>query len=208
MEGYGDLFNFVVPNIFPQLRSYLFLGICIIVLISIIAYFYYNVKNIEVNFLAVIERFNNYTYSLGPCTVYLIPFIDNITTIDLMPFSFTSEFEKLVNSDGIYFKINTEVTAKFNISEDKIKFNSITSELPSTQSIAYFIENNLKAIMSIELLNGENGVYQLASKLKNFEEIIKSKLLSEMKEKCIDIKDFKITELKDSEGILEQLKQN
>ena len=208
MEGYGDLFNFIVPNIFPQLRGYLFLGICIIVLLSIIAYFYYNVKTIEVNFLAVIERFNKYTYSLGPCTVYLIPFIDNITTIDLMPFSFTSEFENLVNSDGIYFKINTEVTAKFNISEDKIKFNSITSELPSTQSIAYFIENNLKAIMSIELLNGENGVYQLASKLKNFEEIIKSKLLSEMKEKCIDIKDYKITELKDSEGILEQLKQN
>lgn len=208
MEGYGDFFKFVVPDIFPKLRIYLFLGICIIITISIIAYLYYNVKTIEVNYLAVIERSNNYIYSLGPCTVYLIPFIDNITTIDLMPFSFTSEFENLVNSDGIYFKINTEVTAKFNISEDKVKFRSITSELPSTQSIAYFIENNLKAIISIELLNGENGIYQLANKLKNFEEIIKSKLLSEMKEKCIDIKDLKITEIKDSEGILEKLKQN
>ena len=183
MEGYGDLFK------------------------SVVAYFYYNVKTIDTNFLAVIERFNKYTYSLGPCTVYLIPFIDNITTIDLMPFSFTSEFENLVNSDGIYFKINTEITAKFNISEDQTKFHSITEELPSTQNIAYFIENNLKAIMSIELLNGENGVYQLANKLKNFEETIKSKLLSEMKEKCIDIKDFKITELKDSEGILEKIIQ-
>ena len=208
MEGYDDFLKFTVPNIFPKLRIYLFLGILIVIIIALIAYFYYNVKKIDTNYLAVIERLQKYSYSLGPCTVYLIPFIDNLTTIDLMQFSFSSEFENIVNSEGIYFKINTDINAKFTISEDENKFHAITSELPSTQHIAYFIENNLKAILSIELLNDENGVYQLARNIDKLEMRIKEKLINEMKEKCIEIKDFKITELKDSEGILEKFTQN
>ena len=208
MEGYGDFLKFTVPDIIPKLRIYFFLGILIVVVIAVFAYFYYNVKTIDTNYLAVIERLKKYSYYLGPCTVYLIPFIDNITTIDLMQFSFLSEFENIVNSDGISFKINTDTTAKFTISEDKNKFHSITSELPSTQHIAYFIENNLKAILSIELLNDENGIYHLARNIDKFEKTIKEKLTIEMKEKCIEIKDFKITELKDSEGILEKFTQN
>ena len=124
-----------------------------------------------------------------------------------MPFSFSSEFENIVNSDGISFKINTETKAKFAISENKEKFHSITSELPSTQHIAYFIENNLKALLSIELLNDENGIYQLAGNLEKFEQIIKEKLVSEMKEKCIEIKEFEIIDIRDSEGILEKFTQ-
>lgn len=208
MESYDNFLKFTIPNIIPKLIGYFWLGILIIIVIAIVAYYYYNVKQIDVNFLAVIERMKKYQYSLGPCTVYLIPFIDNITTIDLMPFSFLSEFENIVNSDGIHFKIKTETTAKFTISEDKDKFYSITEELPSTQHIAYFIENNLKALLSIELLKDENGIYQLANNMNNFEKSIKEKIVSEMKEKCIEIKDFKITELKDSEGILEKFTQN
>ena len=207
MEGYESFFLFTIPNIIPKLRVYFFLGILIVIVIALIAYFHYNVKTIDVNFLAVIERLQKHFYSLGPCTVYLIPFIDNITTIDLMPFSFSSEFENIVNSDGISFKINTEISAKFTISENKDKFNSITSELPSTQHIAYFIENNLKAILSIELLRDENGIYQLAGNLDKFEQIIKEKLVSEMKEKCIEIKNFEIIDIRDSEGILEKFTQ-
>ena len=208
MEGYDEFLKFTVPNIIPNLRIYFFFGIIIIIVIALIAYFYYNVKKIDTNYLAVIERLNKYFYSLGPCTVYLIPFIDNLTTIDLMQFSFLCEFDNIVNSDGISFKINTDTTAKFTISEDKNKFHSITSKLPSTQHIAYFIENNLKAILSIELSNDENGIYHLARNRDKFEKTIKEKLTTEMKEKCIEIKDFKITELKDSEGILEKFTQN
>ena len=92
MEGYGDFLKFTVPDIIPKLRIYFFLGILIVVVIAVFAYFYYNVKTIDTNYLAVIERLKKYSYYLGPCTVYLIPFIDNITTIDLMQFSFLSEF--------------------------------------------------------------------------------------------------------------------
>lgn len=191
-----DLFS--IPNIKPAIT------LIVITLTGYILFMIYIKCRAEPKpgHLTVINRFGKIICSQS--SAFIIPVYDYVTYISLVPFSFHIKFSDIINCEGIKLSISATVTADLEKTEGTVL--AIAQEFHSTERIQYYIEDNLKAMMSIALLEQKFNAYALASDNDIIASAVIDNLQKEMNQKGIIINSIVIQDIRDGSGIMSRLK--
>lgn len=204
MDGYQAYFPFQIPKLesLPGFQIAVVITFLLFILIILFLLMRFSFKELPVGTVAVIKRLDK-TFIQGG-TVWIIPLIDSIEYLTLNPMTFNFDYEGFVTSEGI--KINLGIEATVKLDSDPKSIEKTAEELGSNSKVEYFVENVFKQLIAIALLDPSATTYKLALNSSRLIDEIKPLASEELEKTNIYLQTASIRYLKDTEGIIEKLR--
>lgn len=205
MSGYEAYFPLKIPKLMsiPNMGLVVFL-ISAAAVVYLLAVVYINCRaESRPGSLTVIKRLGRTICT--PDTTFTLPLIDTVEYLSVIPFSFEAKYSDIVNSEGVKFEMMVKVSAE--ISKEGGAARRLAEEFGSTERVAYFIEDTLKSMLSIAMLNQDMTVSALSLDASPLEGRLHPLIAGEMIGRGIEIRGLKITELRDVDGSSRQIRR-